>query len=177
MDEKNTDEFLQNSTRCWKPLAHAACLIWDSALCLTCCCHLNSELVQARTDMSALCQTGGGGEYVCCRRRPPWPLRRPQNSPLALLSLLHLSPAICLVQPWQRRMEKWSLTGTETESSLSSLTFFSLGSPGIDGCSWAWYLCWCSSSLKSFIKNEWQNRSSACLYFFSLSSIHSIRKT
>lgn len=133
MDEKNTDEFLQNSTRRWKPLAHAACLIWDSALCLTCCCHLNSELVQARTDMSALCQTGGEANMSAAGGGPPGH----SDALRILLSLLHLSPAICLVQPWQRRKEKWSLTGTETESSLSSLTFFSLGSPGINGCSWA----------------------------------------
>lgn len=74
----------KNCTRYWKPLA--ACLIWENALCLT-CCHLNSELVASKDRyVSTLPDWGGGGWRRIClpQEEPPRPLRRPQNSPLAL---------------------------------------------------------------------------------------------
>lgn len=72
----------ENHRRYWKPLA--ACLNWDTALCLT-CCHLNSELVASKDRYVSTLPDWGGGGWICLpQEEPPRPLRRPQNSPLAL---------------------------------------------------------------------------------------------
>lgn len=108
-----------------QPLTHAACMS----------CHLNSELVASKDRYVSTLPDLGGGEYVCCRRRPPWPLRCLQNSPLALHTSL-LQSALCSRGRGEGRSGVWREQRQRAPRSLT-YTFFLLGLPGIDGCSWA----------------------------------------
>lgn len=157
-------------------LAKQPCSVPDQGYTAPClaCCHLNSELVASKDRYVSTLPDWGEVNMSAAGGGPPatqTPSEFSSRSP-------HLSPTICLVQPWERRREKWSLTWTETESSSQpDVHIFIVRLAGDRWLQLGWYLCWCSSSLESFIKNEWQNVSSACLYFFSASAVNRIRKT